>query len=71
MRKVCARCLHWVPPKNTPIVCDVEGECRYRPPGEPASSAPRYECLTEACGCCDFYEPNPAFAAGPPGGADP
>jgi hypothetical protein len=64
MRKICARCLHWVPPKDKPIFCDVEGVCLYRPPGEPGGGTPRYECLTEACGCCEFYEPNPELASG-------
>lgn len=57
MRKLCARCLYWKPPKDKPILCEVEGLCLYRPPGD--DSEHEVECMTEACGCCEFYEPNP------------
>lgn len=60
MRKICARCLYWEPPKDQPILCDVEGRCLFRADSEgDGESCGLYECLTEACGCCEFYEPNP------------
>jgi len=57
MRKLCARCKYWCPPVGKPILCEVEGLCLYRPPGDDAEH--KVECLTEACGCCEFFEPNP------------
>ena len=57
MRKLCARCLYWKPPKDKPILCEVEGLCLYRPPGDDGEHD--VECLTEACGYCEFYEPDP------------
>lgn len=60
MRNVCARCMYWEPPKDKPILCDVEGVCRYRPYSEgDGESCGLYVCLTEACGCCEFFVLNP------------
>ncbi|SKA66546.1 hypothetical protein SAMN02745702_00617 [Desulfobaculum bizertense DSM 18034] len=57
MRKLCARCLYWLPPKGKDILCEVEGTCRYRPVGTKSSG--NAECHTEACGSCEFWEPHP------------
>lgn len=54
MRKICARCAYWEAPQGKPVFCDVEGACRYRPEGDDGDHA--YDCLTEACGYCEFYK---------------
>ncbi|NJB67344.1 hypothetical protein GGQ74_000984 [Desulfobaculum xiamenense] len=59
MRKLCARCLYWLPPEGKEILCEVEGLCRYHP--ATSADVARADCPTEACGSCEYWtaHPNP------------
>ncbi|WP_461211400.1 hypothetical protein [Desulfocurvus sp. DL9XJH121] len=57
MREICARCRHWQAPEDEPLFCEVKGQCLFRPPGDSGEHA--VECLTEACGYCEFFELDP------------
>ena len=68
MRNICARCLHWEPPREQALVCDAIGRCQQKAaapggPGGGQSAADDQAGLTgapaEACGVCDAFSENP------------